>query len=424
MSEDKGERKKKKRSNSRFQSFRNTFKGAITELKHHDVRATLTEMEVTIITAKEPASHDRKTIKDLTPLEAKNWEFDIKEYHIAAKDLKDNLSTLFDKPWGQCDLGMQNKVKSHAGWKSAVKKSNVIDDSTYSPSSDDEYNADSSHDKDNDPSMNHPLAPAGVTNAIADANDGGITIDEDAEALDTDITGVAHERNEDTQPDPELTGVATVTSVGTTGVTNRPDQPSNTDDENTGKEDDESSTATEQHDSEENTQSSSYGRRLNQGQYRCPMADQFEYQHFQGTLDGGTIKTSEQIEPLSTHEKTNYNSALQHIETSIHQEQMIEDYILTQYSLQTGLKKFGKAGMDATMKELKQMMAREVFGKIDYKELNHMEKEQALPILLFLTMKRDKKSIKGQACADGRKQSPTIAPEALFYTLIVDAMEE
>eukprot|EP00536_Pseudo-nitzschia_multiseries_P002053 jgi/Psemu1/4765/gm1.4765_g len=50
-----------------------------------DVRATLTEMEVTIITAKAPASHDRETIKALTPLEAKNWEFNIKEYRIAAK---------------------------------------------------------------------------------------------------------------------------------------------------------------------------------------------------------------------------------------------------------------------------------------------------------------------------------------------------
>eukprot|EP00536_Pseudo-nitzschia_multiseries_P011475 jgi/Psemu1/29054/gm1.29054_g len=148
--------KKKKQSNSRFESSRNTFKGPITELKDHvftytgtiqakqwlksreafishargkygkDVRATLTKMEVTIITAKEPAGHDRETIKDLTPLEAKNWEFDTKEDWIAAKDLEDNLGILFDKLWGQYDLVMQNKVKSHAGWKNAVKKSDVI----------------------------------------------------------------------------------------------------------------------------------------------------------------------------------------------------------------------------------------------------------------------------------------------------------
>eukprot|EP00536_Pseudo-nitzschia_multiseries_P003493 jgi/Psemu1/7909/gm1.7909_g len=214
------------------------------------------------------------------------------------------------------------------------------DDSTYSPSSDDESDSDSSRNDDDDPSLDHPLAPAGVTNAFADANDNDITNDQDTEALDTNITGVAHERNEDIQPGPEPTGVATVTSVGTTGVTNGPDQQSDTDDENTDKEDNESSTATEQHEDEDNTRSSSNGRRLNQGQYQRPMADQFEYQYFQGMLDGGTIKASEQIEPLSTHEKTNYDSVLQHIKTSIHREQMIEDYILTQYSLQTGLKTY------------------------------------------------------------------------------------
>ena len=41
---------------------------------------------------------------------------------------------------------------------------------------------------------------------------------------------------------------------------------------------------------------------------------------------------------------------------------MINDYILTQYSLKAGLKKFGEGGRKATMKELQQMLAREVFG--------------------------------------------------------------
>eukprot|EP00536_Pseudo-nitzschia_multiseries_P011781 jgi/Psemu1/29984/gm1.29984_g len=150
--------RRKKRPDGRFESSGNTFKGLIPELKDHvftytgnirakkwlkaieafisyaggkygkDVRATLTKMEVTIITAKAPASHDRETIKALMPfLEAKNWEFDIKEYRIAAKELEDNLAVLFDKLWAQCGLGMQNKRKSHIGWKSAVKKSNVIE---------------------------------------------------------------------------------------------------------------------------------------------------------------------------------------------------------------------------------------------------------------------------------------------------------
>ena len=65
--------------------------------------------------------------------------------------------------------------------------------------------------------------------------------------------------------------------------------------------------------------------------------------------------------------------------------------------------------------------------------MTEQEKKEALPILLFLTMKRDGETVKGRACADGRKQrlwtkkedvsSPTIAFEALLYTLMIDAME-
>ena len=79
------------------------------------------------------------------------------------------------------------------------------------------------------------------------------------------------------------------------------------------------------------------------------------------------------------------------------------------------------------------MLAREVFEEIDYNSLTKQELKDALPVLLFLSMKRDN-SVKGRACADGRKQrlwmqkeetaSPTIAVEALFYTFVMDAMEE
>ena len=42
-------------------------------------------------------------------------------------------------------------------------------------------------------------------------------------------------------------------------------------------------------------------------------------------------------------------------------DQIIDDYILTQYSLKARLKKFREGGRKATMKELHQMLAREVF---------------------------------------------------------------
>eukprot|EP00536_Pseudo-nitzschia_multiseries_P006617 jgi/Psemu1/15734/gm1.15734_g len=122
---------RKKQSNVKFESSGNTFKGPNLELKEHvfieafisyaggkygkDVRATLTEISVTITMAKVSASHNRETIKALTPSTA-----------LLQRNLKTALNILFDKLWAQCGLVMQNKVKSHIRWKSAVKKSDVI----------------------------------------------------------------------------------------------------------------------------------------------------------------------------------------------------------------------------------------------------------------------------------------------------------
>eukprot|EP00536_Pseudo-nitzschia_multiseries_P016619 jgi/Psemu1/46925/gm1.46925_g len=193
------------------------------------------------------------------------------------------------------------------------------DNSTYSPPSDKEYNSDSSRNDDDDCPMDHPIAPAGVTNADTNTNTNLDTNNDDDNITDEVI-----------QHDTDITGVANVKPIaeGITGVAKVPDQPADTDDETTDKEDNEASTVADQHE-EDTIWSSSYGCRLNQGQYRRPMSNQFECQYFQGTLDGGTIKTSKQIEPLSTDDKTNYDAALQYIETSTHREQMIEDYILT-----------------------------------------------------------------------------------------------
>ena len=64
--------------------------------------------------------------------------------------------------------------------------------------------------------------------------------------------------------------------------------------------------------------------------------------------------------------------------------------------------------------------------------LNREEKKQALESLLFLKEKRDG-SLKGRACADGKKQhgyipkedtaSPTVSLEAVFLTAKNDAEE-
>ena len=85
------------------------------------------------------------------------------------------------------------------------------------------------------------------------------------------------------------------------------------------------------------------------------------------------------------------------------------------------------------MKELNQLVICDVFEEIDYHSLTEQQKKETLPILLFLTLKRDGETVKGQACANGRMQrlwtnkadvsSPTIAFKALLYTFMVPTME-
>jgi hypothetical protein len=91
---------------------------------------------------------------------------------------------------------------------------------------------------------------------------------------------------------------------------------------------------------------------------------------------------------------------------------------MTQYSLNRGLRKFKVKGEQAVEKELEQLHLKETFAPVEVKDLTPTQKKAALESLMFLKEKRDG-SIKGRACADGRKQregstksdapSPTVA---------------
>jgi hypothetical protein len=108
-------------------------------------------------------------------------------------------------------------------------------------------------------------------------------------------------------------------------------------------------------------------------------------------------------------------------------------HAMTQYSLRKGLKKFQKVGEEAVSKELKQLHMRDTFAPQNSEELSDEQKRGALESLMFLKEKRDG-SIKGRACADGRKQrdtavagdatSPTVALESVLITATIDAFEE
>ena len=79
------------------------------------------------------------------------------------------------------------------------------------------------------------------------------------------------------------------------------------------------------------------------------------------------------------------------------------EYVLTQHSLDNGLKLYGKKGEHATKKELKQLHDMATFEPVDSKNLTEEEKCKAIASLMFLTEKRDG-LIKARVCADDRKE--------------------
>ena len=106
--------------------------------------------------------------------------------------------------------------------------------------------------------------------------------------------------------------------------------------------------------------------------------------------------------------------------------------VLTQYHINKGIKKFGQAGIDAVVVELKQLHDRMVVDPKNPYDMTTQEKHAALQYLMFLKQKRCGK-IKGRGCADGRKKigtidktetsAPTVATEALMITCVIDATE-
>ena len=112
--------------------------------------------------------------------------------------------------------------------------------------------------------------------------------------------------------------------------------------------------------------------------------------------------------------------------------QLMQGSFAQQYSYKKGLKKFGQKGLDAAVKELKQLHGRTCFKPRHPNELTPQQRRKAMESLMLLTEKRDG-TIKGRKVADGSKQrtwmskdeaaSPTVALESLFLTAIIDAKE-
>ena len=105
-----------------------------------------------------------------------------------------------------------------------------------------------------------------------------------------------------------------------------------------------------------------------------------------------------------------------------------------QMSVQKGIEKYGKQGKESALKEIKNIAVKnKCFKEISYESLTQEMKDKALPILMFMVMKRNG-DIKTRGCANGSFQrvytnkdecsSPTPDFFAFKYICAIIALEE
>jgi hypothetical protein len=112
--------------------------------------------------------------------------------------------------------------------------------------------------------------------------------------------------------------------------------------------------------------------------------------------------------------------------------QIVTAYIMTQMSAASGIKTYGQPAVDAILKEFCQLHDKGVFEPQLATSLTAQQKRSSLRAVNLIKEKRNG-DIKGRTCADGSTQrslydksettSPTIANDALMYSLIIDAKE-
>ncbi len=108
-------------------------------------------------------------------------------------------------------------------------------------------------------------------------------------------------------------------------------------------------------------------------------------------------------------------------------------YLMTQYNLKPGLRKFGERGATAAISKLTQLHVMDTWTVMDPTKLTRDDKTRALLSLLFLKEKRCRK-IKGRACVNGAPQRayipkedaalPTVSTESMFITSAIAASKK
>jgi hypothetical protein len=121
------------------------------------------------------------------------------------------------------------------------------------------------------------------------------------------------------------------------------------------------------------------------------------------------------------------------LHTTSEDEIAVWGYLMTQYNLKPGLRKFGKRGEMAAISELTQLHVMDTWTVIDLTKLTREDRTKALLSLLFLKEKRCGK-IKGRVCVNGAPQRayipkedaalPTVSTELMFITSAIAASQK
>jgi hypothetical protein len=119
--------------------------------------------------------------------------------------------------------------------------------------------------------------------------------------------------------------------------------------------------------------------------------------------------------------------------TSLEDELKVWGYVMTQYNIKPGLRKFGVRGEKAAMNELTQLHIMDTWTAMDALRLSREEQLKALSSLLFLKEKQTG-AIKGRAGINGAPQreyilkeeaaSPTVSVDLTFITATIAAIEK
>jgi hypothetical protein len=106
-------------------------------------------------------------------------------------------------------------------------------------------------------------------------------------------------------------------------------------------------------------------------------------------------------------------------------------YVMTQYNLNQGLRKFGNNGEMAAVNKLTQLHVMDMWRPMYADKLSREQRMQVLSLLLYLKEKRSG-DIKGRACVNGAPQrvyipkdeaaSPTVSTESTFIMALIATM--